>query len=173
MQKFAICFSLILFFGCMSTTTSPFIGPPGPPGPQGEQGHEGPPGQNGESVPKELVLELKNTLEELNNSKKSLREEIVGTVYYIFGIAPPRIGFLSLTSFGNLYKLENINPIKRGDSFLLLGRIDLRNDFISLSVLPGSDDIQQSFLAITQNGESYESADLKNWTQKERIPLEQ
>ena len=164
MQKFAICFSLILFFGCMSTTTSPFIGPAGP---------EGPPGKNGESVPKELVLELKNTLEELNNSKKSLREEIVGTVYYIFGIAPPRIGFLSLTSFGNLYKLENINPIKRGDSFLLLGRIDLRNDFISLSVLPGSDDIQQSFLAITQNGESYESADLKNWTQKERIPLEQ
>ena len=164
MQKFAICFSLILFFGCMSTTTSPFIGPAGP---------EGPPGENGESVPKELVLELKNTLEELNNSKKSLREEIVGTVYYIFGIAPPRIGFLSLTSFGNLYKLENINPIKRGDSFLLLGRIDLRNDFISLSVLPGSDDIQQSFLAITQNGESYESADLKNWTQKERIPLEQ
>ena len=164
MQKFAICFSLILFFGCMSTTTSPFIGPAGP---------EGPPGENGESVPKELVLELKNTLEELNNSKKSLREEIVGTVYYIFGIAPPRIGFLSLTSFGNLYKLENINPIKRGDSFLLLGRIDLRNDFISLSVLPGSDDIQQSFLAITQNGESYESADLKNWTQKERIPLKQ
>ena len=164
MQKFAICFSLILFFGCMSTTTSPFIGPAGP---------EGPPGENGESVPKELVLELKNTLEELNNSKKSFREEIVGTVYYIFGIAPPRIGFLSLTSFGNLYKLENINPIKRGDSFLLLGRIDLRNDFISLSVLPGSDDIQQSFLAITQNGESYESADLKNWTQKERIPLKQ
>jgi len=164
MQKFAICFSLILFFGCMSTTTSPFIGPAGP---------EGPPGENGESVPKELVLELKNTLEELNNSKKSLREEIVGTVYYIFGIAPPRIGFLSLTSFGNLYKLENINPIKRGDSFLLLGRIDLRNDFISLSVLPGSDDIQQSFLAITQNGESYESADLKNWSQKERIPLKQ
>jgi len=164
MQKFALCFSLILFFGCMSTTTAPIIGPAGP---------EGPPGKNGESVPKELVLELKNTLEELNNSKKSLREEIVGTVYYIFGIAPPRIGFLSLTSFGNLYKLENINPITRGDSFLLLGRIDLRNDFISLSVLPGSDDIQQSFLAITQNGESYESADLKNWTQKERIPLEQ
>ncbi|MBQ33501.1 MAG: hypothetical protein QGF49_00710 [Candidatus Marinimicrobia bacterium] len=148
----------------MSTTTAPIIGPAGP---------EGPPGQNGESIPKELVLELKNTLEELNNSKKSFREEIVGTVYYIFGIAPPRIGFLSLTSFGNLYKLENINPIKRGDSFLLLGRIDLRNDFISLSVLPGSDDIQQSFLAITQNGESYESADLKNWTQKERIPLKQ
>ena len=72
MQKFAICFSLILFFGCMSTTTSPFIGPAGP---------EGPPGKNGESVPKELVLELKNTLEELNNSKKSLREEIVGTVH--------------------------------------------------------------------------------------------
>ncbi|HJN69512.1 MAG: hypothetical protein QF859_01480 [Candidatus Marinimicrobia bacterium] len=164
MQKFALCFSLILFFGCMSTTTAPIIGPAGP---------EGPPGQNGESIPKELVLELKNTLEELNNSKKSFREEIVGTVYYIFGIAPPRIGFLSLTSFGNLYKLENINPIKRGDSFLLLGRIDLRNDFISLSVLPGSDDIQQSFLAITQNGESYESADLKNWTQKERIPLKQ
>ncbi len=162
MQKFALCFSLILFFGCMSTTTAPIIGPAGP---------EGPPGQNGESIPKELVLELKNTLEELNNSKKSFREEIVGTVYYIFGIAPPRIGFLSLTSFGNLYKLENINPIKRGDSFLLLGRIDLRNDFISLSVLPGSDDIQQSFLAITQNGESYESADLKNWSQKERIPL--
>ena len=164
MQKFALCFSLILFFGCMSTTTAPIIGPAGP---------EGPPGKNGKSVPKELVLELKNTLEELNNSKKSLREEIVGTVYYIFGIAPPRIGFLSLTSFGNLYKLENINPIKRGDSFLLLGRIDLRNDFISLSVLPGSDDIQQSFLAITQNGESYESADLKNWSQKERIPLKQ
>ena len=162
MQKFAICFSLILFFGCMSTTTSPFIGPAGP---------EGPPGENGESVPKELVLELKNTLEELNNSKKSLREEIVGTVHYIFGIAPPRIGFLSLTSFGNLYHLENKNPITRGDSFLLLSRIDLRNDFISLSVLPGSDDIQQSFLAITQNGESYESADLKNWSQKERIPL--
>ena len=115
MQKFALCFSLILFFGCMYTTTVPIIGPAGP---------EGPPGQNGESVPKELVLELKNTLEELNNSKKSLREEIVGTVYYIFGIAPPRIGFLSLTSFGNLYKLENINPITRGDSFLLLGRID-------------------------------------------------
>ena len=98
MQKFALCFSLILFFGCMSTTTAPIIGPAGP---------EGPPGKNGESVPKELVLELKNTLEELNNSKKSLREEIVGTVHYIFGIAPPRIGFLSLTSFGNLYKLEN------------------------------------------------------------------
>ena len=162
MQKFAICFSLILFFGCMSTTTAPIIGPAGP---------EGPPGKNGESVPKELVLELKNTLEELNNSKKSLREEIVGTVHYIFGIAPPRIGFLSLTSFGNLYKLENKNPITRGDSFLLLGRIDLRNDFISISVILGSDDIQQSFLAVTKNGESYESTDLKNWNQKESIPL--
>ena len=85
MQKFALCFSLMLFFGCMSTTTAPIIAPAGP---------EGPPGKNGESVPKELVLELKNTLEELNNSKKSLREEIVGTVYYIFGIAPPKIGFL-------------------------------------------------------------------------------
>ena len=105
MQKFALC--LILFFGCMSTTTAPIVGPAGPPGPQGEQGPEGPSGQNGESVPKELVLELKNTLEELNNSKKSLREEIVGTVHYVFGIAPPRIGFLSLTSFGNLYQLKN------------------------------------------------------------------
>ena len=71
MQKFALC--LILFFGCMSTTTAPIVGPAGP---QGEQGPEGPSGQNGESVPKELVLELKNTLEELNNSKKKKSLEL-------------------------------------------------------------------------------------------------
>ena len=169
MQKFVLFFSLILFFGCMSKPGLIV----GPPGPQGEQGPEGPPGKNGKSIPEELVLELENKLVEISNSKKSLTEEIVGTVHYVFGIAPPKVGFLTLTSFGNLYQLENKNPITRGDSFLLLTRIDLRKDFISLSVLPGSDDIQQSFLAITQNGESYESSDLEKWNHKEKIPLEQ
>ena len=149
---------------------APIIGPSGPPGPPGIQGS---PGQKGESIPKDFILGLEKQLEIISNSKQTAREKIVGIAHYVFGIAPPRVGFLSLTSFGNLYQLENKNPITRGDVFSLLTRIDIRNDFVSLTVLPGSNDIQQSFLAITKNGESYESADLKSWSHKEGIPLEQ
>ena len=173
MSKLVLYYFLILLLGC-TYKPEPIVGPPGPSGPPGTPGPPGPPGmpgENGEALSEECVLNLENKLDIINNSRENKQEEVVCTAHYVFGIAPPRVGFLTLTSFGNLYQLENKNPITRGDSFFLLGRIDLRNDFISFSVIPGSDDIQQSFLAVTKNGESYESTDLKNWNQKESIPL--
>ena len=67
--------------------------------------------------------------------------------------------------------MENKNPITRGDSFTPLKRIDSRTDFISISVLPGIENIQQSFIVITEDGDSYESVDLVTWNRKDKISL--
>ena len=176
-QKIYPFFIFIFIIGC-ATNPKPVIGPAGPrgpvgsPGPQGsrgERGLQGSPGQNGKSVSKKLFLDFEQQLKELNHTNS--KEKIVGTVHYVFGIAPPRVGFLTLTSYGNLYQMENKNPITRGDSFSLLMRIDSRTDFILISVLPGIENIQQSFLVITEDGDSYESVDLENWNRKDKISL--
>ena len=177
MQKIYPFFIFIFIIGC-ATNQKPVIGPAGPrgpvgsPGPQGskgERGPQGPPGQNGKSVSEDLIFDFEQQLTEINHTNS--KEKIVGTVHYVFGIAPPRVGFLTLTSFGNLYQMENKNPITRGDSFTPLKRIDSRTDFISISVLPGIENIQQSFIVITEDGDSYESVDLVTWNRKDKISL--
>ncbi len=148
-------------------------GEQGPPGPPGEKGDRGEPGIKGESVPKEFLQELQMALNEhaLLDEDIAKKETVVDAIHYVFGIAPPDIGFVILTSHGNLYQLKNKNPITVGDDFMVLGQITKRTDFISLTVLPGSDGIQQYFLAMTRDGHAYISKDLKTWSNRSSIDL--
>ncbi len=178
---------LIAFIGC---TVQPKQGPPGPqgepgpPGPPGKQGPigetgpagppgpQGPPGTPGKSVPPELITRLDAQLNALSAFEQTLsRESIVGSAFYYFGIAPPIIGFTVLTSYGNVYRMDNINPLTVGNTFKYVGRIDKRKDFISMTVIPSGEGNNQFFLAITRNGNYYISSDLKSWTLTGAIPL--
>ena len=120
-----------------------------------------------------MLQELKNALNEHASLVEDIetQETIVDAVHYIFGIAPPNIGFAVLTSHGNIYQLKNKNPITVGDEFMISGQIAKRTDFISLAVLPGSDGIQQYFLAMTRDSHAFISKDLNTWSNRGRINL--
>ena len=49
--------------------------------------------------------------------------------------------------------------------------MDNRNDFISLSLLPAQDAGESIFLAVTKNGLSYISKDLKVWNFQAQVPI--
>ncbi len=169
---------LILAVGCTPQTV------PGPQGPHGEQGIQGIQGEKGEmgepglpgkqgppgkSVPNDLLLKL----EAWSNSQKSgeKNETIVSVIHYSFGIAPPEVGFVGLSNFGNLYRMRNKSPLLIGDTFEFLTNIDHENDFTSLSILPGSDGIEMYYLAVTASGGHYVSKNLEIWTKQGLIPL--
>lgn len=150
-------------------------GKPGPKGVQGESGLVGPPGPPGLSISSTLKQELYSTLDILKSesvkTKMEIHEEVVGCVYYVFGIAPPVVGFAALTNYGNLYLMKNKNPIKVGGSFVLSTRIDKKLNFISLTYLQGTEEIKQHFLALTASGDHYISSDLKKWSHQGTILL--
>lgn len=143
-------------------------GPPGPPGPPGEPGLQGPPGVSADStVLTKLEEQLQSLKQEISkNSSTPAKDRIVSSVYYTFGIAPPIMGFVALTAHGKLFQMENKNPLIVGDTFKFLTRIDDKTDFVSLSILQGTDGNKEFFLAMTASGNYYISEDLKSWTKK-------
>jgi hypothetical protein len=112
-----------------------------------------------------LINELQSYLNTLKQQEKAGEPEIIiGTIPYLFGIAPPILGFAVLTSHGNLYRMDNKNPLSVGEVFKYVGRIDDRTDFISISHIPATEGSKQFFLALTRSGDYYVSEDLKSWT---------
>lgn len=178
MKLLSITLIIVLAIGCIPRGTP---GPKGDPGPKGERGEKGipgekgekgDPGQPGEPVSPALIKQLETALRTISSpTEKDDSEIIVDGVHYTFGIAPPDIGFIVLTSNGNLYQLKNKNPITAGDEFTFITQISKRSDFISLIVLPGSDGIQQHFLAVTLAGDAYLSDDLKTWVFRAKVDL--
>lgn len=148
-------------------------GPPGEAGLLGELGPPGPPGPKGlpgESIPPELLNELRVALDELTKPEM-ISETIVSSVSYSFGIAPPIMGFAVLTNYGNVYLMQNRNPITIGSVFNFSVRIDDRTDFISLTSLPGADGTKQFYLAVTSSGHHFFSEDLKKWKSQSIVPF--
>ncbi|MFQ6673510.1 MAG: hypothetical protein ACE5GH_01840 [Fidelibacterota bacterium] len=98
-------------------------------------------------------------------------EYVVASVSYSFGIAPPIMGFAALSNLGNIFKMQNKNPLMIGSGFEKAGRVDDRDDFISLALLPATDGSQQYYLAVTRSGRHYSSKDLEIWTFQSVVPL--
>jgi|TARA_B100000315_G_scaffold260938_1_gene328026 hypothetical protein len=161
------------FISCSSLVKKGESGHQGPEGPQGiqgipgEMGPRGPSGKSGESVPPELLERINKSLSDLENGE----EQIISSAYYMFGVAPPVLGFVLLTNYGNIYKMENKNPVSAGDTFSFAGRIEEREDFISLTVLPGMEGSDQFFIALTNKGTHYISTDLKDWKVQSELHL--
>ncbi len=159
-------------------------GTQGPPGPQGEQGSSGPQGEQGihgeqgpsgeqglpGSVDSLLIEKLEKALEDIQKVEKI--EVVTASVHFSFGIAPPIMGFAVMTNYGNIFQLKNKNPAILGDNFEFLVRIADHDNFISLSFLSGGEGQYHFYLAITEDGNSYVSDDLKNWSSKGIIPLD-
>ena len=136
------------------------IGPQGPPGlkgEKGEKGEKGKEGKDGESLPKDLLFKLENIVTQDSS------EIVIDVEVYSFGLAPRITGFVFMTNYGNLYKLENINPQKIGETIVYIGRVDEKLNFISLARTAYADDIKQYFTSTTKSGDIYISEDLKNW----------
>ena len=159
-----IFFSIFFLFlaGCS------IQGPPGPIGPKGEPGLKGSQGLTGPIGPKGpmgepgegLSKDQKSKIEKIINGSL---EKIVSSSSYSFGFAPTITGFLYLTNYGKIYKLENKNPETLGNEIEIITRIDNRKDFISISRIVYGEDIKQFFSAVTSGGLIYTSTDLKQW----------
>lgn len=189
MRIFLIVFAL-LFSACVPSSSP---GPQGPPGEKGSVGEAGPrgekgepgekglpggPGKDGKSVSLELVQQLENTLADIKSGSKALMidamksmpEQVVSTIHYRFGIS--EMGFALLTSYGRVFIMKNKNPVTAGDGYEYLSRVATDDhQFISLSILPGSDGSKQIFLAMAKNGHAFVSEDLKTWSQKKSLIL--
>ncbi|MDP7072943.1 MAG: hypothetical protein QF430_08715 [Candidatus Marinimicrobia bacterium] len=165
----------LILAACQPQGTPGPQGKTGPPGPQGQPGEAGPPGPQG--VPGEaaqidpaLLKRLESAVKNMPSSTNGNQEEIVASVHFSFGIAPPIMGFAVLTSHGNLYQLKNKNPVTIGDTFEHLAHIGDHSNFVSLSFLSGGEGQKNFYIAITEDGYSYVSEDLKSWQPKGRIP---
>ena len=140
-----------------------FQGPPGPPGP---------PGPSGSSSGKEILIDLEKKINTFLLNQDNKGEQIIGSVAYSFGIAPRITGFVYLSNFGNLFKLENKNPQVIGSEINSIGRIADYKNFSVFSRTTYGDDIKQFFSASTSDGKIYISEDLLNWELKNRISID-
>ena len=64
-----------------------------------------------------------------------------------------------------------MNPRTLGEKSEPAGMIAEKNNFITLTRTTYGDDISQFFTAITRSGEIFTSVDLKTWTTKDSIPI--
>ena len=170
MIKIWFIFFMSFLIGCIPIGTpgpQGDPGPVGPAGPQGPKGARGPKGKDADSISKELLVQIENSLKSKDN------ESVIGTVAYSFGIAPRITGFAYLTTYGKLYKFENKNPQKLGNDVKLITQISENKKFISFGRTTYGDDIKQFFTAVTENGEIYTSEKLDVWTKSATIPLNQ
>jgi len=171
-------FYIILLFGCIPKNMLGPEGPAGPrgpkgePGPQGIKGDPGLPGENGKPGKGLSKEELKNIQELINKNKTSNKEFIVGSASYSFGFAPTITGFIYITNFGRLFKLENKNPQSLGSSIELVTKIGNKTDFISIKRVVYGEDIKQYFSAVTKSGTVYTSENLKDWSETTFIPIQ-
>ena len=137
--------------------------PRGPKGERGKQGIQGPPGKPGKGLSSK---ELKAIDLLINNE----HEYIVESTSYSFGFAPTITGFVYLTNYGRLYKLENKNSQTVGKDIEPITRIAERKDFIAINRIAYGEDIKQVFSAATKEGIVFTSNDLKKWSMiKNRI----
>ncbi|MAI86780.1 MAG: hypothetical protein CMF99_06425 [Candidatus Marinimicrobia bacterium] len=101
----------------------------------------------------------------------SREENIISSASYSFGFAPTITGFVFLTNYGRLFKLENQNPQVLGKNISFITTIDSRKDFINISRIVYAEDIKQYFSAITKSGIVYTSENLKEWDRSSVIKL--
>ena len=165
---------LIFCFGCIPAIAP---GPKGPPGPEGPSGPSGPPGpqgvpgikgKDGTNIPSKILNEIDEIIDRHNLSKD---EYIASSASYSFGFAPTITGFVFLTNYGRLFKLENQNPEALGKNVTFITKIDSRKDFINISRIVYAEDIKQYFSAITKSGIVYTSENLKDWNKSSVIYL--
>ena len=161
----------MFFFGCTPSNIPGPSGPPGPTGPPGPAGKPGKPGikgKDGKSVSKEILDKMNQIIAEHNNSEEEI---IIGSASYSFGFAPTITGFVFLTNYGRLFKLENKNPQVIGTDFLFITKIDSRTDFVDIQRIVYAEDIKQYFVVVTKTGLVYSSDDLKDWNKISAINL--
>ena len=166
--KTLLFYSLVIFItkGCIPSLLTQ--GPKGEPGIQGIQGPKGEPGKPGKPG-KGLSNEQLKAIDLLINNK---REYVVESTSYSFGFAPTITGFVYLTNYGRIYKLENKNSQTIGKDIELITRIADREDFIAINRIAYGEDIKQVFSAATKEGIVYTSDDLNKWSMiKNRIIL--
>ena len=145
------------------------IGPPGPKGEKGERGLTGLAGAPGKSVSSEVLKKIDSLL----SAEISKRNEfIVGAAAYTFGIAPRITGFVFLTNYGNIFKMENKNPQELGDIVEKVIRVANYTNFTVFTRTTYGDDIKQFFSATTSDGKIYTSDNLTDWVLKSNISLE-
>ena len=156
----------MFYFGCVPTSSPGPKGPPGPIGPSGPKGPPGPQGvpgikgKDGISIPSKTLSRID---EILDKHKLSNEESFISSASYSFGFAPTITGFVFLTNYGRLFKIENQNPEVLGKSFTFITTIDSRKDFINISRIVYAEDIKQYFSAVTRSGIVYTSENLKDW----------
>ena len=165
---------LIFYFGCTHAITPGPKGPPGPPGPSGPSGPPGPPGipgikgKDGISIPSKIINQIDEIIDKHNLSRE---ENIISSASYSFGFAPTITGFVFLTNYGRVFKLENQNPEVLGKNITFITTIDSRKDFINISRIVYAEDIKQYFSAITKSGIVYTSENLREWDRSSVIKL--
>ena len=172
-KLYALLF-LIFYFGCIPSNAPGPEGPPGPlgpsgpPGPPGPQGIPGIKGKDGTIIPPKILNQIDKIIDRHNLSKE---EYIISSASYSFGFAPTITGFVFMTNYGRLFKLENQNPEVLGKDITYITTIDSRKDFINISRIVYAEDIKQYFSAITKSGTVYTSEDLKDWDRSSEIKL--
>ena len=161
----------MFYFGCIPNNIPGPVGPPGPtgpPGPSGPQGIPGIKGKDGTIIPAKTLNQINKFIDNHNFSKD---ENIISSTSYSFGFAPTITGFVFLTNYGKLFKLENQNPQVLGKNITFITTIDSRIDFINISRIVYAEDIKQYFSAITKSGIVYTSENLKEWDRSSVIKL--
>jgi len=164
----------MFYFGCIPANIPGPTGPPGRPGPSGPTGPRGPQGnpgikgKDGISIPSKMLNQIDEIIEKHNLSGV---ENIISSASYSFGFAPTITGFVFLTNYGRLFKLENQNPEVLGKNITFITTIDSRKDFINISRIVYAEDIKQYFCAITKSGIVYTSENLKDWDRSSEIKL--
>ena len=161
----------MFYFGCIPAGAPGPKGPPGPPGPTGPTGPQGIPGikgKDGISIPSKILNQIDEIIDKHNLSEE---ENIISSASYSFGFAPTITGFVFLTNYGRLFKLENQNPEVLGKNITFITTIDSRKDFINISRIVYAEDIKQYFSAITKSGIVYTSENLKDWNRSSEIKL--
>ena len=156
----------MFYFGCVPTSSPGPKGPPGPIGPSGPKGPPGPQGvpgirgKDGISIPSKTLSRIDEIIDKHNLSNE---ESFISSASYSFGFAPTITGFVFLTNYGRLFKIENQNPEVLGKNFTFITTIDSRKDFINISRIVYAEDIKQYFSVITRSGIVYTSENLKDW----------
>ena len=164
----------MFYFGCIPASAPGPKGPPGPPGPSGPSGPPGPQGipgakgKDGVNIPSKVLSQIDEIIDIYNLSKE---EYFIGSASYSFGFAPTITGFVFLTNYGRLFKLENQNPEVLGKNVTFITTIDSRKDFIDIRRIVYAEDIKQYFSAITKSGIIYTSENLKEWDRSTEIKL--
>ena len=164
----------MFYFGCISNNIPGPVGPAGPtgssgpPGPPGPQGIPGIKGKDGTNISSKTLNQINKFIDNQNFSKE---ENIISSASYSFGFAPTITGFVFLTNYGRLFKLENQNPQVLGKNITFITKIDSRKDFINITRIVYAEDIKQYFSAVTKSGNVYTSENLKDWDKASVIKL--